>query len=167
MRFRFVPAIPQFAAAMLTSLSCVRSGAAENTPPGDVARPVSSETPSDTASVSGLPVDSTAFSSGQNTLFGIPVDSYNVKTEKVRRNQFISSILAAQGISWNDIEKLLSDNKETFDPRRVREWQFLFGADNKRHTQQDWNTLFISMIRGCHMFSPSRTPWPYTGMMQR
>jgi murein DD-endopeptidase MepM/ murein hydrolase activator NlpD len=58
--------------------------------------------------------------SGQNTLFGIPVDSYNVKTEKVRRNQFISSILAAQGISWNDIEKLLSDNKETFDPRRVR-----------------------------------------------
>ncbi|HHV00313.1 MAG TPA: peptidoglycan DD-metalloendopeptidase family protein [Bacteroidales bacterium] len=119
MRFRFVPAA-LVAAAILTSLSCVRSGAAENTPPGDVARPVSSETPSDTAFVSGLPADSTAMDSGQNTLFGIPVDSYNVKTEKVRRNQFISSILAAQGISWNDIEKLLSDNKETFDPRRVR-----------------------------------------------
>ena len=119
MRFRFVPAA-LVAAAILTSLSCVRSGAAENTPPGDVARPGSSETPSDTAFVSGLPADSTAMDSGQNTLFGIPVDSYNVKTEKVRRNQFISSILAAQGISWNDIEKLLSDNKETFDPRRVR-----------------------------------------------
>jgi murein DD-endopeptidase MepM/ murein hydrolase activator NlpD len=38
----------------------------------------------------------------------------------VKRNQFISSILSAHGVDWNDIEKLLTDNRETFDPRRVR-----------------------------------------------
>jgi len=119
MRFRFIPAA-LLAAAMLISVSCVRSGAAENTPPGEAPRPVTAETTSDTMSVSGLPADSTVMDSGHNTLFGIPVDSYNIKTEKVRRNQFISSILAAQGIEWNDIEKLLGDNRETFDPRRVR-----------------------------------------------
>ncbi len=119
MRFRFIPAA-LVAAAMLTPVSCVRSGAAGNTPPVKAPRPVTTETTSDTVSASGLPTDSTVTDSGRNTLFGIPVDSYNIKTEKVKRNQFISSILAAQGIDWNDIEKLLSDNMETFDPRRVR-----------------------------------------------
>ena len=58
--------------------------------------------------------------SDSNTLFGIPLDSYNIVTGKVKRNQFISSILSAHGVDWNDIEKLLSDNRETFDPRKVR-----------------------------------------------
>ncbi len=56
----------------------------------------------------------------RNTLFGIHLDSYNIITGKVKRNQFISSILAAHGVAWNDIEKLLSDNRETFDPRKIR-----------------------------------------------
>lgn len=119
MRFRLISAA-LFAIAMLISVSCIRSGAAEKTPPDSATSPPSSETPSDTASASGSPAGSKAMDSGQNTLFGIPVDSYNVKTERVKKNQFISSILAAQGITWNDIEKLLNDNKETFDPRRVR-----------------------------------------------
>jgi murein DD-endopeptidase MepM/ murein hydrolase activator NlpD len=38
----------------------------------------------------------------------------------VRRNQFISTILASQGVEWNTIEELLRVNRETFDPRRVR-----------------------------------------------
>ena len=53
-------------------------------------------------------------------IFGIPADSYNIVTGKVRRNQFISTILASQGIEWSTIEELLRVNRETFDPRRVR-----------------------------------------------
>jgi len=119
MRFRLVIAV-LYAVGMLTAVSCVRSGAAETTSADQAPRQAGTEATSDTATASGLPADSAGTDSGKNTLFGIPVDSYNIKTEKVKRNQFISSILAAQGVDWNDIEKLLSDNKKTFDPRRVR-----------------------------------------------
>jgi murein DD-endopeptidase MepM/ murein hydrolase activator NlpD len=99
---------------MLVTASCTRSGAAENAKPADVADT------SDTVSVKGTYSDSAATDSGKNTLFGIPVDSYNITTGKVKRNQFIASILSEQGVDWDDIEKLLSDNRETFDPRKVR-----------------------------------------------
>ena len=53
-------------------------------------------------------------------LFGIPLDSYNIVTGKVKRNQFISSILQSYGVPWENIERLLRENRDTFDPRRVR-----------------------------------------------
>jgi murein DD-endopeptidase MepM/ murein hydrolase activator NlpD len=126
------------AAVMLITASCVRSGAAnsagsaenadnssltaaaapDNTSvatPADsaAAAPASPASPDDTASEIPSKADN-------NTLFGIPLDSYNIVTGKVKRNQFISSILSAHGVDWNDIEKLLTDNRETFDPRKVR-----------------------------------------------
>jgi murein DD-endopeptidase MepM/ murein hydrolase activator NlpD len=129
------------AAVMLITASCVRSGAAnsagsaenadnssltaaaapDNTSvatPADSAAaapatPATPATPDDTASEIPSKADN-------NTLFGIPLDSYNIVTGKVKRNQFISSILSAHGVDWNDIEKLLTDNRETFDPRKVR-----------------------------------------------
>ena len=53
-------------------------------------------------------------------LFGIQVDSYNIVNDRVRNNQFISSILATYGVPWNKIDQLLRDNNQTFDPRKVR-----------------------------------------------
>jgi murein DD-endopeptidase MepM/ murein hydrolase activator NlpD len=113
MRIRFILA-SMAAAIMLITASCTSSGAAENAKSADVAAA------SDTGLVKGTYSDSAATDSGKNTLFGIPLDSYNITTGKVKRNQFIASILAAQGVDWNDIEKLLNDNRETFDPRKVR-----------------------------------------------
>jgi murein DD-endopeptidase MepM/ murein hydrolase activator NlpD len=55
-----------------------------------------------------------------NLLYGIPVDSYNVVTGKIRKNQFLSSILAEYGVPWNDIDQLLKQNREVFDARKVR-----------------------------------------------
>jgi murein DD-endopeptidase MepM/ murein hydrolase activator NlpD len=99
--------ITLFAAVMLITASCIRSGAAES-------KGVTlTENVADSAAETPLTADN-------NTLFGIPLDSYNIVTGKVKRNQFISSILSAHGVDWNDIEKLLTDNRETFDPRRVR-----------------------------------------------
>ena len=55
-----------------------------------------------------------------NLIHGIPVDSYNVVTGRVKRNQFISEILASYNVPWNTIEELLRENREVFDPRKVR-----------------------------------------------
>ena len=134
--------ITLFAAVMLITASCIRSGAAEskgvtlteNTADSEADAPADSSTytPVDSAAATqadnaadsqATPADSAAetpLTADNNTLFGIPLDSYNIVTGKVKRNQFISSILSAHGVDWNDIEKLLTDNRETFDPRRVR-----------------------------------------------
>jgi murein DD-endopeptidase MepM/ murein hydrolase activator NlpD len=84
------------------------------------------------ASVADSSADAPDESGGAGTLFGIPLDSYNIVTGKVKRNQFISSILSSQGVEWNDIEQLLRENRETFDPRRVRtgsSWSALLTKD--------------------------------------
>ncbi len=53
-------------------------------------------------------------------LHGIPVDTYNVITGRVRKNQFIATLLADYGVPWNNIEQLLRENRELFDARKVR-----------------------------------------------
>jgi len=53
-------------------------------------------------------------------LHGIPVDTYNVVTGRVRKNQFIATLLADYGVPWNNIEQLLRENRELFDARKVR-----------------------------------------------
>lgn len=55
-----------------------------------------------------------------NTLHGIPIDSYNIVTGRIRNNQFITTLLASYGVPWNSIEQLLRDNRNLFDPRKVR-----------------------------------------------
>lgn len=57
---------------------------------------------------------------GGNSLYGIPVDSYNIVTGRVKRDQYISSILASFGVSWGTIDQLLRENSDLFDPRKVR-----------------------------------------------
>ena len=68
----------------------------------------------DTLKVQAPPVDP------GNSLHGIPVDTYNIVSGKVRNNQFISSILSSYGVPWTTIEKLLRENRELFDARKVR-----------------------------------------------
>lgn len=108
-----------FAASLLISISCTRPSAAEKIA---AVRKTASTESSDTAAAAVVDSMTTppARSGAPDLIFGIPVDSYNIVTGKVRRNQFISTILASQDISWNTIEELLRVNRETFDPRRVR-----------------------------------------------
>jgi murein DD-endopeptidase MepM/ murein hydrolase activator NlpD len=74
----------------------------------------------DTSATSGSSSSALSASGSPDNLFGIPVDSYNIVTGKVKRNQFISTILSTHGVPWDIIETLLRENRETFDPRRVR-----------------------------------------------
>ncbi len=106
-------------ASLLISVSCTRPSAAEKI--GVVTKAATTE-PADTVAAATADSMTTppARPGSADMIFGIPVDSYSIVTGKVKRNQFISSILASQGVEWNTIEELLRENRETFDPRRVR-----------------------------------------------
>jgi murein DD-endopeptidase MepM/ murein hydrolase activator NlpD len=113
-------------AAVADSASATASGAntadsADSTTPAPARADDTAAAPSATGTSSADASSSLPAGSGSpDLIFGIPVDSYNIVTGKVRRNQFISTILASQGVEWNTIEELLRVNRETFDPRRVR-----------------------------------------------
>ena len=129
-----------FLAAILIPLSsCSRTSTAE--PKAAIVVPDSSTTTpasisdSSAAAMASATDSAAAAAEGSGdagTLFGIPLDSYNIVTGKIKRNQFISSILSEQGVEWNVIEQLLRDNRETFDARKVRvgsSWSALLTKD--------------------------------------
>ena len=68
----------------------------------------------DTASTNARPSDSIKL------VHGIPVDSYNIVTGKVKRNQFFSNILASFNVPRDTIDELLRKNSAVFDPKKVR-----------------------------------------------
>ena len=53
-------------------------------------------------------------------LYGIPVDSFKVVGDKVKKNQFFSQILIQYGIKYATIDKMAREGKEIFDVRRLR-----------------------------------------------
>jgi murein DD-endopeptidase MepM/ murein hydrolase activator NlpD len=93
------------AVSCLTLYSCLRTAPAETVK-------VSGE--ADTAASAVATPDTIRL------IHGIPVDSYNVLTGRVKRNQFIAEILASYNVPWNTIEELLRENRDVFDPRKVR-----------------------------------------------
>lgn len=54
------------------------------------------------------------------TLYGLVVDSFNVETFSVARNQNLASMLMEQDIDYQIIHQLAQKSKETFDMRRIR-----------------------------------------------
>ncbi len=93
------------AVSYLLMASCIQ--------PSPVKKSIAAE-PSDTVKTVAEKPDSVSL------IHGIPVDSYNIVTGKIKRNQFISSILASYNVPWNTIEELLRENRKVFDPRKVR-----------------------------------------------
>ena len=102
-----IPAIrlSLFAVSCFALASCIRTSPAE---------PVKEAGVADTTATTAATPDTV------NLIHGIPVDSYNVVTGRVKRNQFMSTILASYNVPWNTIEELLRENREVFDPRKVR-----------------------------------------------
>lgn len=54
------------------------------------------------------------------TLYGIPVDSFSIEHKKVRRNEFLGSILSKYGVDYAVIDKLSRNYKEVFDVRKLK-----------------------------------------------
>jgi len=53
-------------------------------------------------------------------LFGIPVDSFNIISGRIRPNGFLSSIFLENGISMNEIDQLIRNSDTVFDVRKIR-----------------------------------------------
>ena len=71
--------------------------------------------------VSELP-DTLAVSKPDSTLFmyGIPYDSFNLITGKIKRNGFLSSILMEHGVSMEEIDMVTRNSASVFDVRKIK-----------------------------------------------
>ena len=54
------------------------------------------------------------------TLYGIPVDTFDVIEGKVKRNQFLADILSRQGVQYPKIQSIVDNYSDTFDFRKVK-----------------------------------------------
>ena len=54
------------------------------------------------------------------TLYGIPVDSFDIIEGKIRRNQFLADILTKQGVPYPKIQSIIDNYSNTFDFRKVK-----------------------------------------------
>jgi len=52
--------------------------------------------------------------------YGIVVDSMNVVEDKIRKNEFLASILEKYNVPYQDIDKLSRKARKTFDVRKLR-----------------------------------------------
>lgn len=53
-------------------------------------------------------------------LYEIPVDSFKIMGDLVKKNQFFSQILTQYGINYGTIDKMAREGKKVFDVRRMR-----------------------------------------------
>ncbi len=73
----------------------------------------------------GLPLTTPSDSVEQDSaiihlLYGIDTSGYLIETGRIRRNQFLSEILDNYGISYSDLNILMSNSKETLDVRDIK-----------------------------------------------
>ena len=71
--------------------------------------------------VAELP-DTLAVSKPDSTLFmyGIPYDSFNLITGKIKRNGFLSSILMEHGVTMEEIDMVTRNSASVFDVRKIK-----------------------------------------------
>ncbi|MFC0875509.1 M23 family metallopeptidase [Saccharicrinis sp. FJH2] len=55
-----------------------------------------------------------------NREYGLPVDSFIVTHDRVKRNQFLSNILSGYGVSYQTIDKLARSYRDVFDVRKIK-----------------------------------------------
>ncbi len=55
-----------------------------------------------------------------NLLFGLPVDSFVIENNEVKRNEFLASILLKYDISYKQIDALATKSKSIFDVRKIK-----------------------------------------------
>ncbi len=67
--------------------------------------------------------------------YGIPVDSFDIEEYYIKKNQNLSEILLARGISYGEIDALAKKSKPIFDVRRMKAGKpctFFFSKDSLR-----------------------------------
>ncbi|TLX75011.1 metalloendopeptidase [Labilibacter sediminis] len=69
-------------------------------------------------------------------MFGLPVDSFVIENSKVKRNEFLASILLRYDIPYKQIDQLASKSKDTFDVRKIKVGNpyYIFLDNDSLHT---------------------------------
>ncbi len=65
--------------------------------------------------------------------YGIPVDSFQIESAKVKNNQYLSQILNAKGVNMGDIDRIAKNSKPIFDVRKIqsgKNYSFFFTPDS-------------------------------------
>jgi murein DD-endopeptidase MepM/ murein hydrolase activator NlpD len=65
--------------------------------------------------------------------FGIPVDSFEIQPGKIKRNQFISSLLSSHGVSYQKIDEIVKKSKGIVDLTKIKygnPYKFFFRKDS-------------------------------------
>ena len=52
--------------------------------------------------------------------YGLPVDSFNIESGKVKNNQYLSQILNSRGVDMGTIDKIARKSKSVFDVRKIK-----------------------------------------------
>lgn len=68
-----------------------------------------------------------------NELYGLPIDSFNLVTGHIKRNEFLSDILTDNGVNYDTLTTILKNSAGVFDVRNLRaggDYQFFFKIDS-------------------------------------
>jgi hypothetical protein len=66
-------------------------------------------------------------------LYGICIDSLDVKEGQVQKNEFLANILSREGVSYNTVDYIGRNQKDIFDVRKIRvgnKYTFLLSRDS-------------------------------------
>ena len=66
-------------------------------------------------------------------LYGICIDSLDVKEGQVQKNEFLANILSREGVSYNTVDFIGRNQKDIFDVRKIRvgnKYTFLLSRDS-------------------------------------
>ena len=55
-----------------------------------------------------------------NTMYGLPLDSFNIITGHIKKNSFLSDILTENGVSYDTLDLILKNSSNVFDVRNLR-----------------------------------------------
>ncbi len=77
-------------------------------------------------------IDMTENYSSVNLIHGFDASYFCLETQKIKPNQFFAEILTDLGLDGSDIHKLVSNTRETFDPRNLianRDYEILYNKE--------------------------------------
>lgn len=71
-------------------------------------------------------------------LYGLPLDTFEVETNKVKRNQFLADIFLKAGVDYPTIHKIVQASKPVFDVRKIKvgnRYSVFYSKDTLRSIQ--------------------------------
>ena len=94
-------------------------------------------------------------------LFGIPVDSFNIFTGKVKRNQNLAGILTDHGVPYPKIQEIIDHSGDIFDFRKVKSGNPYYIFSEKDSNQSVRYFVYVNDQVNCYVFSLGDSAYIY------